>query len=582
MAETLVLCGGVKRPGSDSALQIALEGRSRNITLKLEDLSKRLVKNVPDLLIDLIEIATFVYCADQTTSRGGECQSGMGVDWRREFRFVIPVRNLEYWAQETTIEALCDALSFLSDDEYVFEFEKASNAASFESYLELGGEGTTAFRPDEVLLFSGGLDSLAGSVEELSAGHKKVALVSHRSSPKIYEHQKRLVDELKCRFPGSVMHFPVQITKHGMKSLEHTQRSRSFLYATIAFVVAHILGNTRIRFFENGVVSINLPIAEQVVGSRATRTTHPLVLAQFRAFFSAVAGKPIEIENPYIWKTKSDVVRTIAERGCGDLIRDSVSCTRMHDATRLHTHCGSCSQCIDRRFGVLAADCARYDPEEMYKVDLLTGERAAPVDQTMAESYVRTAIELREMAEVSFFSRFGGETGRVCSGFPLLKADDVARRVLELHHQHGQAILKVLTAAVKDHSDDLVLGRIAPTSVLMMAVARGAAPMLSKISGRTDPLLSLIGTEPLGTSEVSATHAKNREVTVSGTGARRSRPSRERALRAINEIYPQGVPDEATVPNAILLNKVGEKLNQEGLLGVSDDTILRAAGRRRK
>ena len=42
MAETLVLCGGVKRPGSDSALQIALEGRSRNITLKLEDLSKRL------------------------------------------------------------------------------------------------------------------------------------------------------------------------------------------------------------------------------------------------------------------------------------------------------------------------------------------------------------------------------------------------------------------------------------------------------------------------------------------------------------------------------------------------------------
>ena len=40
------------------------------------------------------------------------------------------------------------------------------------------------------------------------------------------------------------MHFPVQITKHAMKSLEHTQRSRSFLYAAIAFIVAYLLGNT--------------------------------------------------------------------------------------------------------------------------------------------------------------------------------------------------------------------------------------------------------------------------------------------------------------------------------------------------
>jgi Queuosine biosynthesis protein QueC len=159
------------------------------------------------------------------------------------------------------------------------------------------------------------------------------------------------------------MHFPVQITKYGMKSLEHTQRSRSFLYATVAFIVAYLLGNTRIRFFENGVVSINLPIADQVVDSRATRTTHPLVLAQFCAFFSPVTGTSIEVENPYIWKTKADVVRTVAERGCWDLIRDSVSCTRTRDATKLHTHCGCCSQCIDRRFGVLAADCSKYDPE---------------------------------------------------------------------------------------------------------------------------------------------------------------------------------------------------------------------------
>jgi hypothetical protein len=36
MAETLVLCGGLNRPGTESALRLSLEGVSRNITLKLE------------------------------------------------------------------------------------------------------------------------------------------------------------------------------------------------------------------------------------------------------------------------------------------------------------------------------------------------------------------------------------------------------------------------------------------------------------------------------------------------------------------------------------------------------------------
>jgi len=129
MLERLVVCGGAKRTGGDSTLRLALDGRSQNITLKLEDISKRLVENVPDLLVDLVEIATYVYCADQATSRGGEAQVGMGSDWRRNFRFVIPVRNPDHWNHANVLEPLCDTLSFLSEDEYAFEFEKATTPA---------------------------------------------------------------------------------------------------------------------------------------------------------------------------------------------------------------------------------------------------------------------------------------------------------------------------------------------------------------------------------------------------------------------------------------------------------------------
>ena len=93
---------------------------------------------MPDLLIDLIEIATYIYCADQATSRGGDAQVGMGSAWRRNFRFVIPVRNPNHWNSRKVLEPLCDALSFLSEDDYAFEFEKATTPAALDKYLELG------------------------------------------------------------------------------------------------------------------------------------------------------------------------------------------------------------------------------------------------------------------------------------------------------------------------------------------------------------------------------------------------------------------------------------------------------------
>ena len=68
MRETLVLCGGAKRPEGAPVLRLDLNGAAQNITLKLEDIGRRLVTNVPNLLVDLVEIATYVFCADQASN----------------------------------------------------------------------------------------------------------------------------------------------------------------------------------------------------------------------------------------------------------------------------------------------------------------------------------------------------------------------------------------------------------------------------------------------------------------------------------------------------------------------------------
>ena len=329
-------------------------------------------------------------------------------------------------------------------------------------------------------------------------------------------------------------------------------------------------------------MSINLPISEQVVGPRATRTTHPLVLDHFRKFFSAVVGKPIEVDNPFIWKTKGDVVRSIVDHDCSGLIKHTVSCTRVYDITKLYTHCGCCSQCLDRRFAVLAANAAAHDPVDMYKVELLAGPRDKDKDQTMAESYVRTALELREMSDFAFFDRFGGETARVLTGFPSLSADEVGRLVFELHQRHAQAIGDVLKVAVEGHSAELVRGRLPPSSILMMTVSPSRAPTLATIGKRADSLKTWIDEEKTKSASGEGKLPKIIDIRErSQLPRRKSQPALERARGIIKELYPGGVPNQVTEPNVNLCRRVSAKLKESHLPSVSDDTILRAACRRK-
>jgi hypothetical protein len=278
----------------------------------------------------------------------------------------------------------------------------------------------------------------------------------------------------------------------------------------------------------------------------------------------------------------------IVDRGCGELIKHTVSCTRTYEMTKLYTHCGCCSQCLDRRFAVLAANAAGHDPVEMYRVELLAGARDKPNDQT-SESYVRTALELREMSELAFFGWFSGETARVRDGFPLLTADEVGRQVLNLHKRHAQAIGEVLKAGIERHSAELINRSLSSSSVLMMTVVPGGAPALAPIGKRADAIKMWIDEAEFesasggerGDAFVPDQSTAARTHEPSRTGRRKSKPALERARGAIKDLYPNGVPGQAVEPNPVLCRRVGDKLKQSGLRDVSDDTILRAAGRRK-
>jgi hypothetical protein len=280
---------------------------------------------------------------------------------------------------------------------------------------------------------------------------RRVALVNHRSTEKLTPRHRHLLSKL-CEKAKDYrpLHLPVRVNKAKELGREYTQRTRSFLYASLGATVATMLGLSRLRFYENGVVSFNLPPSPQVVGARATRTTHPIVLNAFSQLFTSLAGKTFLVQNPFLWKTKTEVVRIIADAGCGELLKYATSCTHTWEITKQHTHCGACSQCLDRRFAVLAAGQEANDPGEAYKVDLLIGERntsegAKGDPRTMLAAYLETANEIERMDALHFFSRYGEASRllRQMDGNP----DATAMQVFDLHRRHAKQVTGVIDRA---------------------------------------------------------------------------------------------------------------------------------------
>lgn len=198
-----VLCGGVaggRLPVEDpDPLPLALFGPAANVHLKIQEVSRELARDVPDEFLDLLDLAAYVYAADQATSRGGIAAEDLGRRWRRRLYFRVPVRRPDFWTDPDTHGLLTDVLSFLTDDEYLLDFRpRAGKGPSFQQYLDFGTTPLTG-EIDEVVMFSGGLDSLAGAVEECVNHSRRVLLLNHRSSSKLAQRQLRLVDQLSER-----------------------------------------------------------------------------------------------------------------------------------------------------------------------------------------------------------------------------------------------------------------------------------------------------------------------------------------------------------------------------------------------
>jgi hypothetical protein len=491
----LILCGGAglsrrAAPWTTArlhALQIGKE--DRDVHLDLGRLTRRIVTGLPDVAADLVELAAYVYSADQMVHRGGPKEFEYGQKWVRHFRFEIPVRRPDVWRRPDVTAALTSTLGFLTDDRYEFGFTRHPAPVTLGNYVtdELSYDYPTDW--EEVMLFSGGLDSLAGAVLEVLQAKHKVVLVSHRPVSKLAARQTALAAAIGSLVPPTgrrPLHVSVEVNKGKALGKEFTQRSRSFLFASLGAVVARVFGLRRVRFYENGVTSLNLPPSPQVIGGRASRTTHPLALAGFRDLFSLLFGTAFEVDNPFEWRTKADLLRGLKVAGYGELCALAVSCAHTWEQTLTHPHCGRCSQCIDRRVNAIAAGLtAAEDDPDRYRMKVLTDPRDG-ADLILAERYVGAARTVDRMAGAAEFLREYPQVADALRGYPGLPSHDAGREIYRMYKHHSEDVLRALLQAVNDAGDGYIRGEF-PASLLSMSGVQGGGSGAMKPGGLATP-----------------------------------------------------------------------------------------------
>ena len=113
-----VLCNGGELAGNVGSATVRqlhyLDETKRNVNILLPDFVKG-VYHLPDRILDLLEIASFIYCCDRLIPRG----SRDAVEyhrWARTFKLVIRVRDEAFWNRPEVKDALESALRFVTGD----------------------------------------------------------------------------------------------------------------------------------------------------------------------------------------------------------------------------------------------------------------------------------------------------------------------------------------------------------------------------------------------------------------------------------------------------------------------------------
>lgn len=231
------------------------------------------------------------------------------------------------------------------------------------SFIQKPGSPVTSFewqkKEGAVLLFSGGIDSMCAASEFVKE-RKELVLVSHNSHMNhvVDSCQNNIHDAIEKHYKTQIRHIHIKVYGRNQGGYEfpkddlreNTQRTRSFLFLTMAALVTRRCDFNKILFMaENGQFAIHLPLNAARVGPFSTHTADPEFVVRVQKIFQTLLGNSdFEIHNPFLYKTKAEVFALLPDE-LKKAASGSASCWMIQ---RLNKHCGYCVPCISRRIAL--------------------------------------------------------------------------------------------------------------------------------------------------------------------------------------------------------------------------------------
>lgn len=353
---------------------------------------------------DFFFVSAIVYGVDNLLSRDIYSNDG----WTRDIEVEFPVNNLAVWSgKEAKLKQILD---FLTGDNWQISFREIEDVDLFHprsnrrKIPRYERESITS-----VSLFSGGLDSLIGVIDELErlSNDERILLVSHfdSKSPGPNGDQRTLLRHLMTQYPNKIywVQSKLAISRNDVNGnrvdVERNYRSRSLFFLGLGCFLSPI---GKLTVPENGTISINYPLTPSRVSSLSTRTTHPFVLKNTQELLSEL-GISTVLDNPYAFKTKGEMFIDCARNSpfIKTVFQDSVSCGKRgrrhqhHDNPDEIHHCGRCMPCIYRRAALNKAGLDRNEQYGNYITNAIN--RNASKDLPALISYLKKDITLEKM-----------------------------------------------------------------------------------------------------------------------------------------------------------------------------------------
>lgn len=324
------------------------------------------------VIYDAMVVAASIEYADRSFSRPK-------LGWRRQFAIRIPVLEPARWMDRSVHDALKDAASFLTGDDWSFEFIRRTGETPRppQDCLQF------TIKTDAVIAFSDGMDSHA--VAGLTAQKLGSKLVRVRVGSKARGRPE----------PGEPVPFaavPYIVKAQG----ETSARSRGFKFALISGIAAYLAEAPEIVLPESGQGIFGPALVTSSAQAYPDFRSHPFFTRRMERFLRALLKRQVRFVFPRIWSTKGETLKEYAQLAGSADWRATRSCwqdARHCSMDGQHLQCGVCAACMLRRMSIHAAGLT--DDDSHYAISDL---RAATFEEAAQPGFQLRGRALREYA----------------------------------------------------------------------------------------------------------------------------------------------------------------------------------------